>query len=103
MISDLVMSALGIVLLTGAFRRPKHLPAPAGVAAASAQAAPPAPMKNLQVLPKDMPQPQVVAIMRGSTRRWVWSAATAISGRSPAIRATTWQPTRRSRKRSRAP
>ena len=26
--------------------------------------APPAPMKNLQVLPKDMPQPQVVAIMR---------------------------------------
>ena len=24
----------------------------------------PAPMKNLQVLPKDMPQPQVVAIMR---------------------------------------
>jgi hypothetical protein len=25
---------------------------------------PPAPMKNLQVLPKDMPQPQVVAIMR---------------------------------------
>ena len=26
--------------------------------------APPAPMKNLHVLPKDMPQPQVVAIMR---------------------------------------
>jgi hypothetical protein len=25
---------------------------------------PPAPMKNLQVLPKDMPQPQVIAIMR---------------------------------------
>ena len=30
-----------------------------------AGAKPPAPMKNLQVLPKDMPQPQVVAIMRG--------------------------------------
>lgn len=30
-----------------------------------AGAKPPVPMKNLQVLPRDMPQPQVVAIMRG--------------------------------------
>ena len=32
--------------------------------APAAGAKPPVPMKNLQVLPKDMPQPQVVAIMR---------------------------------------
>lgn len=54
----LIASALGIVVLT------------ASIAAAQAPAAgqraggPPAPMKNLQVLPKDMPQPEVVAIMR---------------------------------------
>ena len=54
-----VVSALGIVVIT------------ASVAAGQAPAAggqraggPPAPMKNLQVLPKDMPQPEVVAIMR---------------------------------------
>ena len=57
--SRYVVSALGIVVMT------------ASIAAAQAPAAggqraggPPAPMKNLQVLPKDMPQPQVVAIMR---------------------------------------
>lgn len=36
----------------------------AAAQAPRAGGAAPAPMKNLQVLPKDMPQPQVVAIMR---------------------------------------
>jgi hypothetical protein len=59
MIRRQVVSALSIVFLAGSLAAAQ---APAG----SGQRAggPPAPMKNLQVLPEDMPQPQVVAIMR---------------------------------------
>ncbi len=59
MILRSVASAVGIVALTGSLA--------AGQAPAAGQragGAPPAPMKNLQVLPKDTPQPQVIAIMR---------------------------------------
>jgi hypothetical protein len=62
MILRSVVSALGIVVLTGSLAA-AQAPAPAG-GGQRAGGAPPAPMKNLQVLPKDMPQPQVVAIMR---------------------------------------
>ena len=55
------ISALGIVMITGSFAY-GQAPAPAG--GQRAGGAPPAPMKNLQVLPKDTPQPQVVAMMR---------------------------------------
>jgi hypothetical protein len=63
MISRFVMSALGIVVLTGTLTA--QAPAPAGGRGQRGGGAPPAPMKNLQVLPKDMPQGQVVTIMRG--------------------------------------
>jgi len=56
------LSALSLVFLTSSFAL-AQVPAPAG-GGQRAGGAPPAPMKNLQVLPKDMPQPQVVAIMR---------------------------------------
>ena len=56
-----VVSALSIVFLTGSFAA-GQAPAPAG--GGQRAGGPPAPMKNLQVLPKDMPQPQVVTIMR---------------------------------------
>jgi hypothetical protein len=59
MIRGYVISALGIVLAAGSFAA-AQTPAAGGQRAGG----PPAPMKNLQVLPKDMPQPQVVAIMR---------------------------------------
>lgn len=55
-----VVSALGIVVLTGSLAA-GQAPAAGGQRAGGA---PPAPMKNLQILPKDMPQPEVVAIMR---------------------------------------
>lgn len=55
------VSALSIVLLTGSFAA-AQAPAPAG--GGQRAGGPPAPMKNLQVLPKDMPQPEVVTIMR---------------------------------------
>ena len=55
-----VVTALGIVVLTGSLAA-GQAPAAGGQRAGGA---PPAPMKNLQVLPKDMPQPEVVAIMR---------------------------------------
>ena len=55
------LSALAIVMITGSFAA-AQAPAPAG--GQRAGGAPPAPMKNLQVLPKDTPQPQVVAMMR---------------------------------------
>ena len=56
----LVAAALGIVVVTVSFAA-AQTPAAGGQRAGG----PPAPMKNLQVLPKDMPQPQVVALMRG--------------------------------------
>jgi hypothetical protein len=56
----LIASALGIVVLTASIAA-AQAPAPA---AGQRAGGPPAPMKNLQVLPKDMPQPQVVTIMR---------------------------------------
>ena len=59
MIHRHVVNALGIVCLTVSWAA-----AQAPAAGQRAGGAPPAPMKNLQVLPKDMPQPQVVAIMR---------------------------------------
>jgi hypothetical protein len=55
-----MVSAVGIVVLMSSIVAAQ---APA-VGGQRAGGAPPAPMKNLQVLPKDMPQPQVVAIMR---------------------------------------
>jgi len=55
------VSALSIVLLTGSLAA-AQTPAPAG--GGQRAGGPPAPMKNLQVLPKDMPQPEVVTIMR---------------------------------------
>jgi len=55
------ISAIAIVMITGSFAA-GQAPAPAG--GQRAGGAPPAPMKNLQVLPKDTPQPQVVAMMR---------------------------------------
>lgn len=59
MISRHFVSALGIVVLTGSFAAGQ---APAG--GGQRAGGPPAPMKNLQVLPKDTPQPQVIAMMR---------------------------------------
>lgn len=61
MILRYFVSALGIVVVTGSFAA-AQAPAPAG--GQRAGGAPPAPMKNLQVLPKDTPQPQVIAMMR---------------------------------------
>jgi hypothetical protein len=55
-----VVEALGIVVLTGSIAAAQ---APAGGAPRAGGAAP-APPKNLQVLPKDTPAPQVVALMR---------------------------------------
>ena len=52
-----MVSALGIVVLASSI-------AAAQAPAQRAGGAAPAPMKNLQVLPKDTPQPQVVAMMR---------------------------------------
>ena len=60
MICRSVVSALGIVVMTASIAA-AQAPAAGGQRAGGA---PPAPMKNLQVLPKDMPQPEVVAIMR---------------------------------------
>ena len=51
-----LIGAFSIAVLSGSIVTAQE-PARAGGAA-------PAPMKNLQVLPKDMPQPQVVAVMR---------------------------------------
>jgi Photosynthetic reaction centre cytochrome C subunit len=55
-----VVSALGIVVMTASLAA-GQAPAAGGQRAGGA---PPAPMKNLQVLPKDMAQPEVVALMR---------------------------------------
>lgn len=55
-----VISALGIVVMTASVAG-AQAPAAGGQRAGGT---PPAPMKNLQVLPKGMPQPEVVAIMR---------------------------------------
>jgi len=52
-----LVSALAVVMMTGSIAAAQ---APAG----GQRAGGPAPMKNLQVLPKDTPQPQVVAMMR---------------------------------------
>ena len=52
------------IFITGSFAA-AQAPAPAG--GGQRAGAPPAPMKNLQVLPKDTPQPQVVAMMRMTT------------------------------------
>jgi hypothetical protein len=60
MICRHLVSALSIVVLTGSFAV-GQVPAGGGQRTGGA---PPAPMKNLQVLPKDTPQPQVVAMMR---------------------------------------
>ena len=60
MIRRYVAGVLGMAFVTGSFVA-AQAPAAGGQRAGGA---PPAPMKNLQVLPKDMPQPQVVAIMR---------------------------------------
>ena len=54
-----LVSALGLVVLTGSLAAGQ---APAG--GGQRAGGPPAPMKNLQVLPTDTPQPQVVAMMR---------------------------------------
>src|SRR5262245_39788944 len=61
MIRRHVIRALGISVLTGSVVAGQ---APAGGGQQQAGGAPPVPMKNLQVLPKDTPQPQVVAMMR---------------------------------------
>jgi hypothetical protein len=59
MIRTQLLVAFAIVIITGSFAAAQ---APAG--GGQRAGAPPAPMKNLQVLPKDTPQPQVVAMMR---------------------------------------
>jgi hypothetical protein len=59
MIFRSVVSALGVVVLTVSLAA-AQAPAGGGQRAGGT----PAPMKNLQVLPKDTPQPQVIAIMR---------------------------------------
>ncbi len=61
------VAALGVVALASSMMAAQ---APAGEPPAGGQRAagpPPAPPKNLQVLPKDMPAAQVVTIMRGFT------------------------------------
>ena len=58
MIGRNLLSVLSVVFLAGSIAAAQ---APAGGQRAGG---PPPPMKNLQVLPKDMPQPQVVALMR---------------------------------------
>src|SRR5258706_337873 len=55
-----VVSAF-VILMAMASAAAAQAPAAGGQRAGGA---PPAPMKNLQVLPKDTPQPQVVALMR---------------------------------------
>ena len=59
----LVVSTVGIVVFTSSLVA-AQTPAPAPAGGGQRAGGPPAPMKNLQVLPKDMPQPQVVAMMR---------------------------------------
>jgi hypothetical protein len=59
MIPRHVVGALGIIVISGSFAA-AQAPATGG----GQRAGGPAPMKNLQVLPKDTPQPQVVAMMR---------------------------------------
>lgn len=61
MIRTQLAGAFAILIITGSFAA-AQAPAPAG--GGQRAGAPPAPMKNLQVLPKDTPQPQVVAMMR---------------------------------------
>ena len=61
MICKHVFSAFAIVMIAGSIAA-GQAPTPGG--GQRAGGTPPAPMKNLQVLPKDMPQPQVVAMMR---------------------------------------
>jgi hypothetical protein len=56
---DLV-SVLGVMIFSGSLLTAQAPAAGGGQRAGGA----PAPMKNLQVLPKDTPQPQVVAMMR---------------------------------------
>jgi hypothetical protein len=56
-----VVEALSIVALTGSLAAAQ---APAGGGGQRAGGTPPPPPKNLQVLPKDTPTPQVVALMR---------------------------------------
>jgi hypothetical protein len=61
MILRSVVSAFSIVIVSGTFAAAQAPAAGGGQRGGGT----PAPMKNLQVLPKDMPQGQVVAIMRG--------------------------------------
>lgn len=65
-----LVSALGILMMTASLAAGQ---APAAGGGQRAGGAPPAPMKNLQVLPNDTPQPQVVAMMR------VFNAALAVN------------------------
>jgi hypothetical protein len=60
MIRRHVLSALAIIVLTCSLALAQAPAAGGGQRAGG----PPPPMKNLQVLPKDTPQPQVVAMMR---------------------------------------
>jgi hypothetical protein len=61
MILKQFVSVVGIVFVTSSLAAGQ---APAAGGGQRPGGAPPAPMKNLQVLPKDTPQPQVVAMMR---------------------------------------
>jgi len=56
-----IVAALGVVVLTGSIAAAQAPPAGGGQRAGGAPMPPP---KNLQVLPKDMPAAQVVALMR---------------------------------------
>ena len=56
-----VVGVLGAIVLSGSLAAAQ---APAGGGGQRAGGAPPPPPKNLQVLPKDTPAPQVVALMR---------------------------------------
>ncbi|HZT77489.1 MAG TPA: c-type cytochrome [Vicinamibacterales bacterium] len=62
--------ALGVVLLTGslASAQPPAAPPPARGTGAGQPAQPPAPLKNLQVFPKDTPREQVLATMQAFTQ-----------------------------------
>ena len=55
--------ALGFVLLTGSLAAVQAPPV-----TGTAQAAPPPPMTNLQIIPKDTPRPQVIATMQAFTQ-----------------------------------
>jgi hypothetical protein len=90
------IATLGIVALASSMMA-AQAPAEGQAAGAGQRAAgpPPAPPKNLQVLPKDMPAAQVVAIMRNITTALGVQCGVTPRLRGCITRPTIWPPTPR--------